>query len=232
MTQNPSHEITCVDCQTQIEEYMAGELDTATESAIASHLTTCERCQHEFNLAEAIDTVLEDLPKPTSPPDILQEVTAYVRTHPNSGWMHRFFDISMPWDVLRSPILRVSVLVCLIGVVLFGIHQHQQHVEIAQAKSDFNYAMRKMQYAFHKTGLAVNDSFSSLKVDEAPRRALKPTVKISSAINRSLGILNHLTGDAPNLEEHQNSDKVKPKNENSGSLPTETTSSIQGETTQ
>ena len=194
MTQNPSYKITCTDCQTQIEEYIAGELDTAIKTAITSHLATCNTCQHEFNLAQTIGTVLDDLPKPTSPPDILSEVTAYVQANPtNNSWIDRFFYI-FAWENSRQLILRVSVLACLVGIVLFGVHhQHQKHAEIAQAKSGFDYAVNKMQYAFHKTGLAVNDSFESLKIDEAPRRALKPTANISSAIQQSLGILDNLT---------------------------------------
>lgn len=209
MTQNPSHEMTCTNCQAQIEEYIAGELDTTIETAIISHLATCNTCQHEFNLAQTINTVLGDLPKPTSPPDILTEVTAYVQANPgDNSWLHRIVNI-FAWENPRLFFLRVSALACLIGIILFGIHQHQRHVEIEQAKTDFNYAMRKMQYAFHKTGLAVNDSFTSLKIDEVSHSAFKSTSKISSAINRSLGILTHLTRNVPNLEDSQNSDTIK-----------------------
>ena len=227
MTQNSSHGMTCPDFQTLMEEYIADELDTATESAIASHLATCDSCQHELRLAKTIDSVLDDLPKPTSPPDILREVTAYVRANPhNSGWMRRFLHTFTDWDIIRSPLLRASVLVCLVGIALFGIHQHQKDVELAQAKSDFDYAISKMQYAFHRTGIAVNDSFTSLNLDEAPRRALKPTANISSAINRSLGILNRLTGVAPN------SDTITPEHKRSDGNPTETTTPNQGGNTQ
>ncbi len=209
MPQNTPHEMTCTDCQAQIEEYVAGELDTAIETAIKSHLATCNTCQHEFNLAQTIDVVLDDLPKPTSPPDILSEVTAYIQTHPNNdNWVDRFFNI-FAWENSRLLFLRASALACLVGIVLFGVYQHQRHLEIEQAKADFNYAMRKMQYAVHKTGLAVNDSFGSLKIDEAPRRALKSTTKISSAINKSLGILNHITGEV------SNSDTINPKTKHS-----------------
>ena len=87
MNQNPLRDITCTDCQTCMEEYIAGDLDTDTESAIASHLSTCDTCSHELHLAQAIDTVLDDLPKPTSPPDILREVTAYVRATSPQQWL-------------------------------------------------------------------------------------------------------------------------------------------------
>ena len=209
MTQNLLHEITCIDCQTQIEEYIAGELDTVIETAITSHLATCDTCQREFNLAQTIDTVLDDLPKPMSPPDILKEVTAYVRANPDSNsWMDRFFNI-FAWENSRLLFLRVSALACLVGIVLFGVHQHKKHVVLEQAKSDFDYAMSKMQYAVHKTGLAVNDSFTSFKIDEVSRRAFKSTSNVSSAVDRSLGILNHLTGNVPNSEDSQNSDTTK-----------------------
>jgi hypothetical protein len=210
-----------------MEEYIAGDLDTDTESAIASHLSTCDTCNHELHLAQAIDKVLDDLPKPTSPPDILRAVTAYVRAHPNnSGWRHRIFQLSTFSDFLRTPFLRFSAIVCLVGIVVFGVHQYQQHIVVEQAKSDFNYALSKMNYAVQKTGLAVNDSFGSLKVDEAPRRALKPTAKISSAIHRSLGVLNYLTGDIPNI------DTITPKFNSTAGNPAEPTSTIEGENTQ
>lgn len=195
MTQNPLHGKTCEDFQTLLEEYIAGELDDQNESAITSHLTTCNRCQHELLIAQTIGTVLDDLPKPTAPPEILREVTTYVRENPESGgWLHRFFQFSTVLEYLRSPLLRVSVMVSLIGIMFFGIHQYHKYVEVEQAKSDFQYAMRKMQSAVRKTSLAVNDSFTSLNVDEAPRRALKPTKSISPAIQQSLGVLNILTG--------------------------------------
>ena len=197
---------TCEDFQTQLEEYITGELDIQMESAITSHLTACERCQHELLMTQTIDAVLDDLPKPTSPPEILREVTTYVRENPESGgWLHRIFQLSPVLECLRSPLLRVSAIVALIGIMFFGVHQYHKYVEVEQAKSDFQYAMRKMQSAVRKTSLAVNDSFTSLNVDEAPRRALKPTKSISPAIQQSLGVLNILTGSG----NHQESDTIK-----------------------
>lgn len=207
MTQNQPHEITCIDCQTQIEEYLAGELDSTAESAMASHLANCDSCQHELRLAQTIDTVLNELPIPTTPPAILQEVTAYIQKHPKqSSWIHRFGNL-FDWGTPRQLVLRVCTLACLVGIALFGIHQHKKHVLVAQAKSDFNYAMSKMQYALNRTGMAVNDSFRDLKIDEAPRRALKSTTNISSAIDRSLGILNRLTGDVTNSDKNTSQTK-------------------------
>ena len=209
MTQRASHGRTCEDFQTLLEEYITGELDDQTESAITSHLTTCDKCQHELHLAQTIDTVLADLPKPTSPPEILSEVSTYVRANPISeSWLHRFFQFSNVLEYLRSPLLRVSAMVALICLMLLGVHQYQRYVEVEQAKSDFQYAMSKMQSAVRKTSLAVNDSFTSLNVDDAPRRALKPTKDISPAIQQSLGVLNILTGS----ENHQESDTIKSNN--------------------
>lgn len=95
MNQNSPHGLPCADCQTFIEEYIAEELDPATESAMTSHLATCERCQHEFRLAQAIDEGLGELPEPVPPPDIFREVSAYVRAHPSTkNWVHRIFQLS------------------------------------------------------------------------------------------------------------------------------------------
>lgn len=210
MTQKQSHDITCEAFQILLEEYVAGELDSQIESTITSHLTVCDRCQHELQLALTIDTVLDDLPEPTSPPEILREVTAYVRENPvSSGWWHRNFQFSTVLELLLSPLLRVSAMVLLIGIMLFGVHQYHKYIEVEQAKSDFNYAMSKMQSAVRKTSLAVNDSFTSINVDEAPQRALEPTKHISPAIQQSLGILNILTGS----ENSQKSDTIKSNND-------------------
>lgn len=206
MIQHTSRGRTCEDFQSLLEEYIAGELNTQDESAITSHLTTCAKCQSELQLAQTIDTVLDDLPKPTAPPEILREVTTYVRENPISrGWLHRVFHFSTVLEYLGSPLMRATAIVSLIGIMFFGIHQYQLYVEVEQAKSDFQYAMRKIQSAVSKTSLAVNHSFTSLKVDEAPRRALKPTEHISPAIQQGLGILNILTGS----ENHQMSETIE-----------------------
>lgn len=214
MTQSLSHGSTCAYSQSLLEEYIVGELDSQTESAITSHLTTCDRCQHELHLAQTIDKVLDDLPKTPSPPEILREVTTYVRENPNNeGWIHRFFQFTNVMEALRTPLLRVSAVVTLIGIMLFGIHQYHRYVQVKQAKSDFHYTMSKIQSAVRKTSLAVNDTFTSLNVDEAPRRALKPTANISSAFDQSLSILYTLT-DSDNSE---NTDTITTKTKQSKS---------------
>lgn len=195
MTQNSIDDKKCEDFLTHLEEYIVGELDDENESEFTAHLTTCDKCRHELLMAQTIDSVLDDLPKPTAPPEILREVMTYVRENPVSqGWLHRIFHFPTVLEYLRSQLLRVSVMVSLIGIMLFGIHQYHKFVEVEQAKRDFQYAMSKMQSAVRRTSLAVNDSFNSLKVDEAPRRALKPTKQISPVIQQGLGVINILTG--------------------------------------
>ena len=207
MNRKSELQITCFDCQNLLEEYVVGELDSSTESAIVSHLETCDTCQHELRLAQAINTELSDLPKPQPPSDILTEVTAYVKSHPTrSSWLHRFLNIFTSWDHPRTLILRFSALVCLVGIILFSVHLNHKKVIAEQAMNDFNYAVSKIQYAFHKTGMGVNDSFASLKIDEASRRAFKSTSNAAAAIDKSLGILNILTGIEPNTQKSQDSD--------------------------
>ena len=135
MTQNIPNKMTCIDCQSQIEEYIAGELDTVTESSIASHLSSCEMCQNELHLAQAIDTVLDDLPKPTAPPDVLREITTYVQENPNkNNWIDRFASIFV-WEKPRLLILRVSAIACLMAIMIFGIHQHQKMLLLNKQKT-------------------------------------------------------------------------------------------------
>ena len=207
MNQKSKQQITCLDCQNLLEEYMTGELDSSTESKIASHLKTCATCQHEHNLAQIINTELSDLPKPQTPPEILTDVTAYVQSHPvKRGWLHRFLNIFASWDNPPTLILRLSTLACLVGIILFGVHLNHQKVIAEQAMNDFNYAVSKIQYAFHKTGIGVNDSFASLNIDEASRRAFKSTSNVATAIDKSLNLLNILTGNVPKSNNPQTTD--------------------------
>ena len=207
MNRKSELQITCFDCQNLLEEYVVGELDSSTESAIVSHLETCDTCQHELRLAQAINTELSDLPKPQAPTEILTEVTAYVQSHPTkSGWLHRFLNIFTSWNHPQTLFLRISALACLVGIILFSVHLNHRKVIAEQAMNDFNYAVSKIQYAFHKTGMGVNDSFASLKIDEASRRAFKSTSNVATAIDRSLGILNILTGTELNSEGSPGSD--------------------------
>ncbi len=202
MVQRPNIN-TCSDIQTYMEEYVAGELDSQTESKIRSHLTTCDACQHEFRMAQTIDGVLDDLEKPISPPEVLREVTAYVRANQKSyGWLHRILDFSHVASYLSSPLLRISTLILIIGMMLFGIHQYRRYVIVEQAKDEFYYAMSKVQSAVQKTSLGVNESFTSLNIDDAPNRALKPTIEISSSIQNTFDILHIITGsDKPDKQD-------------------------------
>lgn len=194
MAQQPNLN-TCSDIQSYMEEYVAGELDSQTESTIRSHLTACDTCQHEFRMAQTINTVLDDLEKPTSPPEVLKEVTAYVRANQKSyGWFHRVIDFSQVASYISSPILRISTLILIIGMMLVGIHQYRRYVVVEQAKNEFYYAMSKVQTAVQKTSLGVNESFTSLNIDDAPSRALKPTIEISSSIQNTFDILHMITG--------------------------------------
>lgn len=198
----------CSDIQTYMEEYVAGELDSQTQSSIRSHLNTCDLCQKEYRMAQTIDAVLVDLEKPTSPPEVLREVSAYVRANQKSyGWLHRVLDFSHVTTYIRSPLLRFSTMILIIGMMLIGIHQYRRYVVVEQAKDEFYYAMSKVQTAVRKTRLGVNESFTSLNIDDAPNRALKPTIEISSSIQNTFDILHILTGSDIPVKQ----DSIEPK---------------------
>ncbi|RKU28365.1 hypothetical protein C6497_09090 [Candidatus Poribacteria bacterium] len=197
----------CTDIQTFLEEYISGELDSQVESSIKYHLNTCDVCQKEYRMAQTIDTILDDLEKPTSPPEVLNEVMAYVRENQKKyGWLHKIPNFSYVSSFLRSPVLRFSTLILIIGMMLIGIHQYRRYIVLEQAKDEFYYAMSKVQIAVRKTSLGVNESFTSLNIDDAPRRALKPTIEISSSIQNTFDILHILTGsDRPEKQDSSRS---------------------------
>lgn len=194
---------TCTAVQEMLEVYLANELDTATHTKIAAHVASCPRCQDEVRLAEAINTALKDLPRPEPPPQIFNTVAAYVSAHPDNkrSWTHRVFRFLAFWDNLAAPLIRGGVLACLAGIFLFGIYQYQQHVKIAQATRDLNYAFSKLHYAVERIDLVIDEKLpdvqinaasrrSFVMIEDASRRVFKQQTNISSAIHRSLDSLN------------------------------------------
>ena len=72
-----------------MEEYLAGELNADAQTAIETHLATCQDCQNELDFALEVGNALQELPKPQPPADVFNQVAAYVQSHPNptaQGW--------------------------------------------------------------------------------------------------------------------------------------------------
>lgn len=219
MNQFPFHQDTsCMEVQDTLEAYLADELDADTHATVAAHVASCPRCQDEIHFVQTISKALHELPKPEPPPEIFNAVAAYVRAHPDKGerWWHQIFQLPTFWDNLRLSLVRAGALVCLIGIVLFGVYQYQQHEKIMQASRDLNYALSKLNYAVERTGSVVNEKLPDVRIDEASRhpfvqieeasrRALKQKQNISSAIHRSLGSLNRLPENVSDTEHHQDS---------------------------
>ena len=219
MKQFPFHQDTsCMEVQDTLEAYLTDELDADTHATVAAHVASCPRCQDEIHFVQTISEALHELPKPEPPPEIFNAVAAYVRAHPDKGerWWHQIFQLPTFWDNLRLSLVRVGALVCLFGIVLFGIYQYQQHEKITQASRDLNYVLSKLNYAVERTGIVVNEKLPDVRIDEASRhpfvqieeasrRALKQKQNISSAIHRSLDSLNRLPENVPDTEYHQDS---------------------------
>ena len=218
MNQYPlSQDLSCVEVQDTLEAYLADELDAKTHATIAAHIASCSKCQNEVHFAQTISEALHELPKPEPPPEIFDAVAAYVRAHPDEGerWWHRIFQLFTFWNNLTLSLVRVGAMACLFGIVLFGIYQYQQHEKIMQASRDLNYALSKLNYAVERTNIVVNEKLPDtqinkasrdpfVQIEEASRRALKKRINISSAIHRSLDSLNQSSENAPNAEDHQN----------------------------
>ena len=195
----------CLEVQDNLEAYLADELETDQHATIAAHVASCPMCQDEVRFAQAISGALHELPKPEPPPEIFNAVKAYVRAHPNKGpgWLHRILQLFTFSDDLTSTLARAGALACLIGIVLLGTYQYQQHLKVQQASRDLYYALGKLNYVVGRTGTVVNQKLSDVRIDEvssrpfiqietASRRVSKQKRNISSAIHRSLDSLDRL----------------------------------------
>ncbi len=219
MNQFPSHpDLTCTEVQDTLEAYLGDELDADTSATVAAHVASCSMCQAEVRFAQAISGALHELPKPEPPPEIFNAVEAYVRAHPNegSGWLHRIFQLFTFSNDLTSMLARAGAVACLIGVVLFGTHQYQQHLKVQQASRDLAYALSKLNYAVERTGTIVNEKLPDVRIDEvsslpfvqietASRHVSKQKRNISSAIHRSLDSLDRLPHGALDTKTDQRS---------------------------
>lgn len=196
---------TCMEVQDTLEAYLDDELDANTSATVAAHVASCPICQDEVRFAQAISGALHELPKPEPPPEIFNAVEDYVRAHPNKGprWLNRIFQLFTFSGDLTSTLARAGAFACLIGVVLFGTYQYQQHLKVQQASRDLAYALGKLNYAVERTGTVVNQKLPDVRIDEVSSRPFvqietvsrhvsKQKRNISSALHRSLDSLDRL----------------------------------------
>ena len=208
----------CPEVQDILEAYLANELDRDTHATVASHVASCPRCQEEVRFAEAITEALQELPRPEPSPKIFNAVSAYVRAQSdnNRKWTHRIFQLSAFWDNVPLLLVRAGVLVCLLGIVSFGIYQYQHHTKIAQATRDLNYALSKLHYAVERTNIVVSEKLPDVRIDEtsrhsfvmieeASRRVLKHRTNISSTIHKSLDSPNRFPETIPATKRSEHS---------------------------
>lgn len=188
----------CREVRDILEVYLADELDANRHATIEAHIASCPECQNEVYFAAAISEALQELPRPEPPPKIFEEVSAYVRAHPDNRkkWTRWIFQLLAFSENLTALPVRVGALACLIGIVLFGVYQYQHHARIRQASRDLDYALSKLQYAVARRDIVVNKKLSNAGTDEVSRGSFamieeaSRRVDISSAIHRSLDSLN------------------------------------------
>ena len=204
MNQQPIRQYpSCTEIRDLLEAYLADECDADTHAIIARHIASCPRCQDEVRFAGIVSEALQELPRPEPSPKIFNEVSAYVRAHPDTDrkWIHRIFQRFAFSDDLLLRLARAGALVCLVGIALFGIYQYQHHRTVAKASRDLNYALSKLQYAVERIDLVVNEKLPDMRIDavsrhsfamieKASHRMSEQRVNISSAIHKSLEILN------------------------------------------
>lgn len=195
----------CHEVRDVLEVYLANELDAKRHATIEAHIAACPECQNEVSFAAAISEVLQELPRPEPSPKIFDEISAYVRAHPDNtkkwtGWIFQLLALS---DNLTALPVRVGALACFIGIVLFGIYQYQHHTRIMQAARDLDYALSKLQYAVERRDETSRGSF--VMIEEASRRVLKQRADVSSAIHRSLNSLNRSPEVTEDTKYHEDS---------------------------
>ena len=219
MNQSSLHQDSlCMEIQDTLEAYLADELDTDTHARVAAHVASCPRCQDEVRFVQTISEGLHELPRPEPSPKVFNEISDYVRAHPNRNkkWMNRISQLFTFPGYLTSPLVRAGALVCLVGVVLFGTYQYQQYLKVQQASRDLAYALSKLNYAVGRTGTVVNEKLSDVQVnrasrdpfaqiEKASRRVSKQKQNISSAIHQSIGSFNRLPQNVPDTEHQQSS---------------------------
>ena len=217
MNQPPIREYpSCTEVRDILEVYLADEFDADTHATIARHIAVCPRCQDEVRFAEIVNEALQELPRPEPSPKIFNEVSAYVRAHPDTDqkWIHRIFQRFAVWNDLPLRLVRAGVLVCLVGIALFGIYQYQHHSRVAKASRDLHYALSKLHYAIERTNSVVNEKLPDVRVDdvsrrsfamieEASRRMSEQRVNISSTIHKSLDTLHRSSEVVPDTKHHK-----------------------------
>lgn len=212
-----SHQdLTCTEVQDTLEAYLDDELDANTYASVASHIGSCVACQDEVRFAQAVSGALHELPKPEPPPEIFDAVAAHVRAHPNKepSWRHWIRQSFTFTNALISPLARVGALVCLIGIIVFGVYQYRQYMEVKQVSRDLYYALGKVNYAVERTGIVVSEKLPDVRINEvsgrpfvqvenASRRVVKEKENIASAIYRSLSRLNQAPENFLDTQHHQ-----------------------------
>ena len=176
----------CLEVQNTLEAYLANELDADTHARIAAHVTSCPTCQDEVHFAQTIGENITRASKTRTAASSLRcgcgVCSRPPRIRVKDGW-HRLFQLSTFWDNLTFSLVRAGALVCLFGIVAFGIYQYQQHQKIMQAAQDLNYALSKLNYAVERTNVVVNEKLPNTQINKASQR---PFVQIEQASRRAL----------------------------------------------
>ena len=191
--------IHCEYVHSVLEEYLAGELNADAQAAIETHLAACQGCQNELNYALEVGEALQELPKPHPPPEVFDQVAAYVQSHPKPIGQRWFDSLKRALRGLYlRPVAVGAAAASLIILVTFGAYQqHQQSLQIEQATHELSYALSTVHYAMQKTELALYEGLPSNQVMIAPRRALLFTLdeintttndRFSQMIRKSLAI--------------------------------------------
>lgn len=210
----------CQEVQSNLEEYLADELDRKTHATVTAHVTFCKKCQDEIRLIRAINEALGELPKPEPPPQVFNTIAAYVRrdVKRRQSWWSQLFGRSFSWKRRGTLLAQAGALFALLAFVVFGSYQYQQYLRIKKATQDFHYALGKLSYAVEQIGIVLTGDLPEVpqaftlkqtftRIERAAHSVSEQNRNISSAIQRGLNRVDDRFSGARNTENYPNPGK-------------------------
>ena len=130
----------CAEVQSELEAYVLGELETASEDRLASHLLACSSCAADAGVAERVAVELQALPVFDAPEKLIERIKKTAR---EQGATVVSIDARRGRRVLWPAALAAT----LVAALAVGWWQSEgpldgpTPVEIAQAEEEARYAL-------------------------------------------------------------------------------------------
>src|SRR4051794_28240562 len=119
--------MTCDEAKPLLNARMDGEMNTAQNAKLDSHLAECPSCASDLErLNDVRSAIREGMPHYSAPPGLRDQVRFALRGA-------EYLDRAKPsrnWRMWGS--VAAAVMIAVLGSALFIVNQHNQHVLVAQ----------------------------------------------------------------------------------------------------